>query len=368
MVEQIESIPTAKGAASLPPPADRLERAFELARDGRVAERRRDLTVALARYEEASGLLLDLSPTPLLANLLRWMGSVHRDLGNAAEADRSYAESLRVAELTETVSGQAAALNCRAVMAQRRGELSEAQALYRRAARLATEAGEIRLAGMIEQNLGVLANIRGDLDGALVRYRAALRAFQRVGDDEALSWVLNNMGMLLNDLNLSERAEKCFVQGLEIARARRDRPMEGILLTNYAEGLIGLQRLDEAEEALDDALGLAREGGDGARAAEALRFKGALERERGCFAEAAVHLAEALDLARSVGDPLQIAEVLRESGDLHLSEGNLVAAVGAWGEALSGFERLEANLDAKAVRTRLASVAGPDMTQREAWS
>ena len=346
-------------------PTDRLERAFEFARDGRAAEKQRDLPTALVRYREARDLISDLSPTPLLSNVLRWMGSVQRDLGHTLEAERSYVDSLRIAELTGTVSGQAAALNCRAVMAQRRGDLNEAVGLYRRAARLATEAGEIRLAGMIEQNLGVLANIRGDLDGALVRYRAALRAFQRVGDDEALSWVLNNMGMLLNDLKLSARADKCFVQGLEIARARRDRPMEGILLTNWAEGLITLERWEEAEEALTQALAIAREGADTARAAEALKFRGALERERGCFAESARHLGEALTLARSVDDPLLVAEVLREWGDLRLREGDATGAVGDWTEALGGFEKLEAHLDAKAIRTRLASLAGPDMTRGE---
>jgi tetratricopeptide (TPR) repeat protein len=364
-VASIEPRPTALAATPSPHPADRLEKAFELARDGRVAEKQRDLAGALARYREARDLIFDLSPTPLLANLLRWMGSVHRDLGDTADAERSYIESLRIAEITGTVSGQAAALNCRAVMAQRRGDLNDAVALYRRAARLATEAGEMRLAGMIEQNLGVLANIRGDLDGALVRYRAALRAFQRVGDDEALSWVLNNMGMLLNDLSLAVRAEKCFVQGLEIARARRDRPMEGILLTNYAEGLIAMQRWEDAERALAEALVIAREGGDTARASEALKFSGALERQRGSFSEAARHLGEALTLARSVDDPLLVAEVLREWGDLRLTEGDVIGAVADWNEALGGFEKLAAHLDAKAMRARLATVAGPDMTRRE---
>src|SRR5688572_32232977 len=140
--------------------------------------------------------------------------------------------------MTATSSEHAAALDCGTVTAHRRGDRVMVVALYRRAVRLAAEAGEIRLAGMIEQNLGVLANIRGDLDGALVRYRAALRAFEQVRDDEAVSWVLNNMGMLLNDLGKPERAEGLFLRGLEIARARGDRAMEGTLLTNYAEGLI----------------------------------------------------------------------------------------------------------------------------------
>ena len=131
-------------------------------------------------------------------------------------------------------------------------QADEAAALYRRAARLAMEGGEIRLTGMIEQNLGVLSNIRGDLDGALVLYRAALRAFQEVSDDEAVSWVLNNMGMLLTDLGLPLRAERSFHQGLAIAELRR-----AVYLDPYADEphlLLGIvyQRTGRVAEAIDE--------------------------------------------------------------------------------------------------------------------
>ena len=339
--------------ADLLPATEPIEVALELARAGRAAEKRRALREALAAYESARLTLDGYAPTPLLANILRWMGSAHRDLGDPEQADLCYQESLHVAELAAHTSGQAAALNCRAVIAQRKGDLDDAVRLYRRAARLAAEAGEIRLAGMIEQNLGVLANIRGDLDGALVRYRAALRAFEQVRDDEAVSWVLNNMGMLLNDLGKPERAEGLFLRGLEIARQRGDRAMEATLLTNHAEGLIALERWFDAATALDSALALAREGGEPARVAETLKFRGMLERDRKVYALAARWFGEALEIARSVHDPLLVAEVLREWGELRYREGDLPGAGDDWTEALNGFERLAATLDARRLRARL---------------
>ena len=196
---------------------DRFGQALELARTGRAAELRRDLSSALHHYGRAHALIADAAASPLHANLLRWRGSVLRDVGRIDEADRLYTESYRVADATGSLGAMASALNCSAVIAQRRGQVVDAIELYRRADRLATKAGDLRLVGMIQQNLGVLANIRGELDEALTRYRGALKAFEELGDDEPVSWVLNNIGMLLTDLGLHHRAEEAFVRGLGIA-------------------------------------------------------------------------------------------------------------------------------------------------------
>ena len=70
------------GGGELNPYVDPLEQALELAREGRAAEKRRALTDALSAYERAHEVAARLSPTPLLANVLRWMGSVHRHMGD----------------------------------------------------------------------------------------------------------------------------------------------------------------------------------------------------------------------------------------------------------------------------------------------
>ena len=87
---------------------DRLERALVLARGGRAAEIRRDLSGALARYSEARTLIDELAPTPLHANLLRWSGSVLRDLGEIDNADRLYSDSYVVADRTGAKAAMAA--------------------------------------------------------------------------------------------------------------------------------------------------------------------------------------------------------------------------------------------------------------------
>ncbi|MBW3533606.1 MAG: tetratricopeptide repeat protein [Gemmatimonadetes bacterium] len=329
-------------------------RAVSLARDARQSEQEGRLTDALESYRAALRIISGAPPTPMTANLLRWIGSVHRDMGRTSEAERFYEESLRTAREAGTAAGQAAALNCSAAMAQRRGDLDAAEDLYGRAGRLAAEAGEIRLAGMIEQNLGVLANIRGDLDAALARYRASLRAFDQIRDDEARSWVLNNMGMLLNDLRQHSRAEQAFEQGLAIARGRGDGAMEAALLTNLAEGLIAEGRHEEAGRALVRARQIVDSGDDLLRKAEVRKFQGVLARERRGYEEADLLLGEALDMAREAEDVLVLSEIQREIGSLRLLRGRPDEARTAWQEALAGFQSIDATLDRQLVEQALA--------------
>ena len=335
---------------------ERLGRAFALAQSGRIAELRRDLRSALGLYQEARDVLDGIGPTPLLANILRWQGSVRRDEGKLEEADELYRESLDVAVACGSLAARAAAINCRGVLAQRSGDLAQAERTFDEAQRLAIEAGEIRLTGMIRQNLGVLFNIRGDFESALEHHRAAVEAFENMGDDEAVSWALNNLGMLFNDLNETVRAERAFLRGLAIARNRHDRPLQGVLLCNYAEGLIATERWEEAAAALETAFAIACEGQDLKRSAEALKFLGVLERECRRFTAALERFDHALSTATSVQDALLTAEVLRERGALHLQRADAVAAREDWAAAERAFRSAGAARDADAMRERIAGL------------
>jgi len=106
-------------------------------------------------------LLPENEPSPLRADVLRWLGTTLRELGRTTQAESHYEESRALAEAIRYGLGEAHALNCLAIVAQRRGDMESARDKYRRAARQANNAGDYRLAGMVGQNLGVLANIQG---------------------------------------------------------------------------------------------------------------------------------------------------------------------------------------------------------------
>ena len=140
--------------------------ATALVERARSAEKIGESARALGFYDDALGTFGEKSTDPFLADVLRWKGTLLRERGETEAAFRCYTKSLRHALRTGSHGHEAHALNCLAIIAQRRGENREAERLYARAATLAESEGDSRLLGMIEQNRGVLANMQGHFAAA----------------------------------------------------------------------------------------------------------------------------------------------------------------------------------------------------------
>ncbi len=322
----------------------------------REAEQSGDTGRSLRLYEEAIGFLGDERDLALLADALRWKGTLHREQGETEAAYRCYKDSLRYAVRCGSVSCKAHCYNCLAIVAQRRGNLNECERLYMHAADLASKADDLRLLGIIEHNRGVLMNMRGKFAAAEARYASSLKAFEKVGDDEAISSVLNNLGILYTKLGHYQRAMETLGRGLEIARARQDWAVESILTLNLAEAWVAVGKLDEAEDACVLSLELARDRGDHLTMAGALKCRAKIERERGAFGSSIATLRIGMLEAKALEDKLLHAEMLREFGQTSRALGNSSDARIAWREAADSFEGLDARHEAAEINALLASL------------
>lgn len=334
-------------------PDGRQARARKLAREGREAETQGALGDSLSKLEAAISLLPESEPSPLRVDVLRWLGTTHRELGQTAAAESRYEESVALAQGVGYEAGEAHALNCLAIIAQRRGDVGGARGLYRQAARHAESAGEHRLAGMVEQNLGVLANIQGDLDGALVRYRTSLSQFEEGGFQEGISWVLNNLGKLHTDLGKYQEAEQYFLRALEIAAHHKDLHTQALLESNLSEVYIRLERWVDAELHVSGALAIAEERGDPLRRADGLKFLGMIQRARGDFSASAETLTQSHEMAEESEDVLLAAEASRELGETYAQARDFESARGLFERANKLFTEMNAGLDAIAVQERM---------------
>lgn len=318
----------------------------ELERAGKVEE-------AVEVLLRAQGMVAGHDHQPLTADLLYRTAVLRTRLGQTDKADELFHQSLEAATWCDYVRGQAWAVNGLAIVAQRRGDTELAESQFRRARRLARQASDHRLLGILEMNLGVVANIRGDLDSALVHYENALTSYSKTDDSEGTCWALNNVGMLQTDLRRFEAADQTLTRGLKLAKKIGDRVMEGMLEVNRVEALIGLTRWRRARQGCSRAIKIAEARGDRLQQAQALKFLGIINREQAKFGDAVATFDQASALAEQVDDCLLGAEVVRELGETLMQMGDVAQARVAFGNALQKFVQVDAVLDAADLRQRL---------------
>jgi tetratricopeptide (TPR) repeat protein len=333
-----------------------LEKARRLVDMARSAEQQGHTEKSLAFFDDAIALIEHAMDFPLLADVLRWKGTVYRELGETEAASRCYKQSLAHAERVGAVGAKAHGFNCLAIIAQRRGDLRESETQYARAAEYAAKVGDARLLGMIEQNRGVLMNMRGNFAAAEARYSNSLRAFEVASDDEAVSWVLNNMGMLYTKLGHYQRAVETLERGRDIARKRKDTLVESILALNLAEVWAAIGKLELAEESCGKSLEEARRRNDHLTIAGALKCRARIERERGAFNDSIATLRIAIFEAEGLEDRLLQAEMLREFGQTSHALGHAAEARLAWQEAAESFQGVGALHEAAEINTLLGSL------------
>lgn len=335
---------------------DDLERAHLLVDMARSAEQVEQTAKALGLYDDALSQFAEDSTDPFLADILRWKGTVLRERGETDGAFRCYTRSLEKAVACASVKGQAHALNCLGTIAQRRCDHKETERLYAEASRLATEAGDSRLLGMIEQNRGVLASMRGEFSQAAIFYSNSLRAFEQAGDAEPMSWVLNNLGILHTKIRNFGDAKHYLERGLAIAINRADSVVENVITLNLAEVWCGLEQFEIADKFCQAALDQAQRRGDHLTAAGALKIRAAIERRRGALDKSIATLRIAIFEAEGAEDRLLHAEMLRELGEISRAVGNAGAARSAWREAVDTFQVIGASQEIAEVEQQLQSL------------
>ena len=332
---------------------DIVESARQLVELARAAEKWGKNDKALGLFDDALALLGNDCTDPVIADVLRWKGTLLRERGETEAAFRCYSASLEKARECGSVAHQAHALNCLGTVSQRRCEHKETERLYAEASELAVKAGEARLLGMIEQNRGVLASMRGDYGQAGLFYTNSLSAFESSGDAEPMSWVLNNLGILNIKLHNYGEAIKYLQRAHDIAVGRQDTTVCNVVTLNLAEAWMGLGRLEKADEFSDDALDQAQRRGDHLSAAGALRIRAAIERQRGALDKSIATLRIAIYEAEGAEDRLLHAEMLRELGEISRAVGNAGAARSALREAVDSFEKIGATQELAELRGQL---------------
>ncbi|HUP88778.1 MAG TPA: tetratricopeptide repeat protein, partial [Longimicrobiales bacterium] len=343
-------------------------RMIELVELARSAERDGDLESAIRAYEAAFAHLTKEGDAADAAELLRWIGTVHRRRGDLELAEEAYLASEAVAAANNDTLNLASALNCLGVIAQFRARIDEAVELYDQARQLANVSNDERLAAMIEQNIGTLANTRGDIQSAIASYLSALKRFQKLGDEVASVWALNNLGMAYVDLREWPMASSCYDDAFDIADRLRDPELLGTIELNRAELHAKKKELTAARDCCDRAFEIFSRIQSKGHIAEAFKFYGIVYREMQRPGLAISHFDQAVDLAKETEDKLLEAETQAEWALLELNAGDNRAALHRLNRSHQLFEELHASADLMDLDARLDRLEETYMRVMQRWA
>lgn len=333
----------------------------------KAAERAGDWTDALQHYESAFTQLPIQGDARRAAELLRWIGSVHRQRGDMELGSELYDTSLEIARLNELEDQVAYGLNCVAIVEQSMGRPDAAERHYRTARAMAEEAGLEPLIAIIDQNLGALANIRGDIKSALKNYCSALTRYEGLDDKLSATGALNNMGMAHVDLGQYDTAAECFDKAYELAAASDNAHTLARIQVNRAELYLKRQQYEQARQSCDDAFAIYSRLGAKSGLGEAYKFYGVFYRETGKSHLADIHLDLALKLAESAQNPLLQAEVTHELARVHIEERRNRDAISCLNRAHRLFNQMQARRDIRDVESQMRELETSYLKVVEHW-
>jgi HD-GYP domain-containing protein (c-di-GMP phosphodiesterase class II) len=339
-----------------------------LVESARAAERSADWDQALQRYEAAFARVPREGDAKTSADLLRWIGTVHRQRGDHLLASELYEASRTIAELNELQGATAHALNCQAIVEQYRGHLDLAEELYLDARRLAEAVDDRRLATMVHQNLGTLANTRGELILAVTRYQAALMHARRLGDSPTVIQALNNLGMAHVDLEHWDHAERLYSEGFSLAEAEGFIDLQALIDLNRADLYIRRRRFDRARECCDRAFEILSAARSLPGQAEAHKLYGVLYRETAQPSLSETHLGLALQLAKQCDNKLLQAETETEWALVHLGAGQNREALQCLNRAHRVFGEIQARRAIANVDRRLDGIEETFLRVVSTWA
>lgn len=323
---------------------------------GRAMHERGDADAALTHYDSALSLLEDEGDNLVAADVLRWKGLVLAERGDTSGAHGFLSRSLAMSRRIQYVCGEANSLNYLGMVAQRRGELKEAEQLYRDASRKADQCGDRRLVGMLEGNQGVIAAALGDWDAALVWLRLSLKTLEAVGYRRGAASVLNNLGVQQMQRRKLGLAVESFERALQIAYECEDMAIEATAELNLADVRVLQGDLSSASRSVARALKVAELRHDRLRLAEALRVRARIERQRGMLDTALETLRTARFQARESEDAILRMELLCDEGAIRRERGETAESRAALSRAITGFSEMGATHRAAMLSQELATL------------
>lgn len=210
-----------------------------------------DLHTFLGDYEAALAAYLSAErysdTTDVQARLKHKQGHIYERRGRWEEAEKLFAESLRLIELP---AEQARVYTDWSLSAHHNGQIERASQLARLALELAEEANDTLALALAHNMLGILANHTGEVGEAYTHLERSLALAEELQNTSMRAAALNNLALACKASGDLQRAITLTQTALALCHAQGDRHREAALHSNLADLFHELDQTAEAMEQL----------------------------------------------------------------------------------------------------------------------
>ncbi|MEK6575247.1 MAG: tetratricopeptide repeat protein, partial [Chloroflexota bacterium] len=272
---------------------------------GSVLSRQGDLKEARRRDEQALGTYREIGDQRGVASSLANLALVVYQQGKLSEARRLSEQALATFRKIGDRQSIATALNNVALVLSDMGDLAGARKYYEESLEIYRQTGNVADTGIALNNIGDLLSTQGDLAGAKKHYEDALAAFRQAGNKSHSAYPLFNLGLIQASQDDFAGARKRYEEALAIRTELGEK-------VRIQESQLFLAKLSLDEGHPAEAIARAQQ------AAEVFRAENATDREafaQALLAEAYLELdklteaQQALDRANAVAGNSQIPQV-----------------------------------------------------------
>jgi putative nucleotidyltransferase with HDIG domain len=321
---------------------------------------------ALDKYEQAFRRAVRLTDVELQLETQLRIAHCHRKAGSWEPAVEQFELVLALGRGVSNPEQAGRALNGLGLVAQARGRVAEAEALFHQALEAAVESGSRGLEGQVQQNLGINSDIRGDLEDAVRRYTRGVELLEEAGNLEGVAAASNNLALLHLKRGAMADAESLFDRAEALSRRTGSLHAVGIIKVNRTELHIARGELARAREVCDEGFEILGQAGDTVRQGDALKYYGIIYRLTGKPHLAAIHLQRAIDIG-DPRDPLLEAQSQRELALVLRELGRNRDALAALNRSHALFTRMQAQTAQADIQERISRLEADFLMLVQQW-
>ena len=203
---------------------------------GNALQNKGDFNAALKYYQDALVIAEGIADKNLVPGILNNIGLVHYNLGNYADALSKFYDAIKGAETSGNLYVKAAALNNIASIYFEQEKLEEAKLKYKEMLEIYRKLGNQGRVILAYNNIGDVELKQNRPLEALENLRIGHRSALELESPEFIEMTARTLAGIYTALDSVEKAEKYFLQSIEIAREKG----YGV---PYSQSLIGLADL-----------------------------------------------------------------------------------------------------------------------------